>query len=222
MQSKLRQVVSSSSVLIPVGSFKLNGYLVIPQEAIGIVLLSQGSGSTPNRLRNKTVAKKLNEIQLATLEVDLDTGYEELLDEESRAPRIDITTLTERLVSIIDWLIVNPSTMEMKIGIFSASSGAASAICAANRREKWVRAVVSHSGRPDLVKKFLPDLNVPTLLIVGGKDDTVLELNERAFDAINCAKKLSILVGASHFFSEPGTLDQVSLEAACWFHKYLR
>lgn len=222
MQSHTQRSASSHSITIPVSGKLLDGNLTIPQDAIGLVLFAHGTGSSRKSPRNRAVAKKLNEMQLATLLIDLLTEDEEAIDEESAALRFDIPMLTDRLVGIIDWLIVNPATMGMKLGIFGASTGAASAIGAATRRDKWVNAVVSRGGRPDLAKSYLPELAAPTLLIVGGNDRTVLALNEQAFDAMNCVKKLSVIVGATHLFSEPGTLEQVSLESACWFHRYLQ
>lgn len=222
MQSHTQRSASSHSITIPVSGKLLDGNLTIPQDAIGLVLFAHGTGSSRKSPRNRAVAKKLNEMQLATLLIDLLTEDEEAIDEESAALRFDIPMLTDRLVDIIDWLIVNPATMGMKLGIFGASTGAASAIGAATRRDKWVNAVVSRGGRPDLAKSYLPELAAPTLLIVGGNDRTVLALNEQAFDAMNCVKKLSVIVGATHLFSEPGTLEQVSLESACWFHRYLQ
>lgn len=213
---------ASDAVSIPASGRVLSGDLAIPQNALGLVLFSHGSGSSRHSPRNKAVAAKLNEMHLGTLLIDLLTVEEEAIDEQTSALRFDIPLLTDRLVEIVDWLIVHPATEGMKLGIFGASTGAASAIGTAARRGKWVNAVVSRGGRPDLAKDYLSELEAPTLLIVGALDNMVIELNELAFAEMNCVKKLSIIKGATHLFSEPGALEQVSAQTGEWFQKYLR
>ncbi|HEY9734378.1 MAG TPA: hypothetical protein V6C89_20875 [Drouetiella sp.] len=213
---------TSHSIFVPASGSLLAGNLAIPQNATGLVLFAHGSGSSRNSPRNKFVARQLNEMHLGTLLIDLLTEQEEVLDEETGVLRFDIPLLTDRLVEIIDWLVINPDTEGLILGIFGASTGAASAIGAAVRREKWINAVVSRGGRPDLAESYLQELAAPTLLIVGGHDSTVLSLNQKAFNTMNCVKNLSIIEGATHLFSEAGALEQVSLESGQWFNRYLK
>lgn len=222
MQSHSKTSAVKHAVSIPASGSVLSGDLAVPPNALGLVLFAHGSGSSRHSPRNKAVASKLNEMHLGTLLMDLLTAEEEVIDEQTSALRFDIPMLTERLVEIVDWLIVNPTTAGLKLGIFGASTGAASAIGAAARRSKWVNAVVSRGGRPDLAKDYLSELEAPTLLIVGGQDYSVIELNKLAFAEMTCVKKLSIIEGATHLFSEPGALEQVSVETGEWFQKYLR
>lgn len=222
MQPHSKSSTPTHSVSIPVSGAILSGNLAVPEDASGLVLFAHGSGSSRNSPRNKFVAKELNELRLGTLLIDLLTEEEEEIDDETAALRFDVAMLTDRLVEIIDWIIINPATEGLKLGIFGASTGAASAIGAATRRDKWVNAVVSRGGRPDLAFDYLADLTTPILLLVGGHDLAVLDFNRKAMNAMNCVKKLSVVDDATHLFSEPGALEQVALEAGEWFQKYLR
>ncbi len=201
---------------IPLEKVTLEGDRVVPEEAIGIVIFAHGSGSSRHSPRNKMVAEELNKAGHATLLFDLLTKKE---DEDPNA-RFDIELLTERLVQIVPFLQKNPSTKSLKIGFFGASTGAAAALKAAATLKTKTSAVVSRGGRPDLAGGSLPQVTAPTLLIVGGNDTVVIELNEQAFAELGCEKKLEIIEGASHLFEEPGTLAQVANQAIKWFSKY--
>jgi dienelactone hydrolase len=212
----------SVPISIAVSGTSLSGDLVVPKMATGIVLFAHGSGSSRHSPRNKFVAKVLQSAGLATLLIDLLSETEEQIDARTAALRFDIEALSNRLVEIIDWLVINPQTEGLKIGLFGASTGAAAAIVAATRREKWINAVVSRGGRPDLANTALSELDTPTLLIVGSDDFQVLELNQQALALIQCQKQLSVVRGATHLFEEPGTLEDAARLAQEWFSKYLR
>ena len=209
-------------VKIPACRFALRGDLCVPEFASGLVLFAHGSGSSRLSPRNQHVAEVLCDAGLATLLVDLLTEKEEALDAVTKELRFNISMLADRLVDIIDWLAISKETEGLKIGLFGASTGAAAALIAATRRSKWVNAVVSRGGRPDLAGNDLRKVAVPTLLIVGGEDLQVLALNEKALAAMACPKELVVVPGATHLFEEPGTLEQVAMLAQSWFSKYLR
>jgi putative phosphoribosyl transferase len=208
-------------VRIAAGRATLEGDLNIPQGARGIVLFAHGSGSSRHSPRNRHVAQQLNEASLATLLVDLLTEKEEAIDLRTAQLRFDIGLLAERLVGVTDWLLQQPDTRELQIGYFGASTGAAAALVAAAERPDAVAAIVSRGGRPDLAGPYLPRVRAPTLLIVGGNDVQVIELNRTVLAQLRCEKQLVIVPGATHLFEEPGALDQVARLAREWFERYL-
>jgi dienelactone hydrolase len=167
------------------------------------------------------VAQLLNQARLATLLVDLLTAEEEAVDLRTAQLRFNIGLLAERLVGVTDWLVEQPNAQPLPIGYFGASTGAAAALVAAAERPKIVRAVVSRGGRPDLAGPALARVEAPTLLIVGGNDPLVIELNRAALAQLRCEKRLVIVPGATHLFEEPGTLDEVARLARQWFERYL-
>jgi dienelactone hydrolase len=195
---------------------RLPGMLTVPEGAVGIVVFAHGSGSSRLSPRNQQVARGINKAGLATLLFDL------LLPEEADDRRnvFDIPLLATRLEEALDWLRDGPHG-DLSIGLFGASTGAAAALIAAARRPDDVAAVVSRGGRPDLATGALSRVRAPTLFIVGGYDDIVIELNEGAFAALTCEKRLEIVPGATHLFEEPGTLDAVIDLATAWFVRFL-
>lgn len=207
-----------TSVKIPAGSATLNGELIVPPDATGIVLFAHGSGSSRFSPRNMYVANVLQQNGIATLLFDLLTRAE---DQDYDA-RFDIELLTERLLAATRWLQNNPATKSLKYGYFGASTGAAAALQAAAAMGDVIAAVVSRGGRPDLPgKSALSQVIAPTLLIVGSEDYGVIELNEQAYALLKCEKKLTLIAGATHLFEEPGTLEQAAKHAADWFSCYL-
>ena len=209
------------TVGVAIGDVTLEGMLTIPDGARGVVLFAHGSGSSRHSPRNRFVAQELNRAALATLLVDLLTAEEEAVDIRTRRLRFDIGLLAERLVGTIDWLAAQPETRGSKIGLFGASTGAAAALVAAARRPQRVGAVVSRGGRPDLAGDALPLVRAPTLLIVGGNDAMVIELNEQAMARMRCPVALEIIPRATHLFEEPGTLEEVARRARDWFERHL-
>jgi dienelactone hydrolase len=209
-------------VRVTTGSVTLEGNLTLPEEARGIVLFAHGSGSSRLSPRNRYVARILNEAKLATLLVDLLTPEEEAVDVRTGHLRFDIGLLAERLVGATDWLVQHPDTGRLRIGYFGASIGAAAALVAAAVRPDVVGAVVSRGGRPDLAGRALAQVRAPTLLIVGGHDVEVLELNRAALAQLRAEKELVIVPGATHLFEEPGALDQVARLARDWFERHLK
>ena len=208
-------------VRIPIGRIMLEGELIIPAEAKGIVLFAHGSGSSRFSPRNQFVAKFLREQHLATLLIDLLTAEEEKVDQITRALRFDIDLLAERLIGITNWLLQDVRTKALHIGYFGSSTGASAALIAAGKMGTSISAVVSRGGRPDLASHHLSQVQAPTLLIVGGADDVVIELNQEAYDVLSCVKKLEIVAQATHLFEEPGALEKVADLAGKWFLKYL-
>ncbi|HEV8571290.1 MAG TPA: alpha/beta family hydrolase [Actinoplanes sp.] len=206
---------------VPAAGVVLDGDLSLPDSTAGVVLFAHGSGSSRHSPRNRAVAGALNRRGMATLLVDLLTADEERIDARTGQLRFDIGLLADRLVGIIDWLGARPETAALPVGLFGASTGAAAALVAAAKRPETVRAVVSRGGRPDLAGPALAEVNAPTLLIVGARDVTVLELNERASNAMRAPVELRIIPGATHLFEEPGTLEQVAELAAEWFGMHL-
>ncbi len=208
-------------VRVATGRVTLEGNLVVPEGAAGVVLFAHGSGSSRRSPRNRSVARDLQERGLATLLIDLLTADEEAIDRETAHLRFDIGLLAERLAGATDWLLAQPETRNLRIGYFGASTGAAAALVAAALRPRSIGAVVSRGGRPDLAGDALPRVEAPTLLIVGGEDLEVLELNREACDRLSCEKKLEIVPRASHLFEEPGTLEAVARLAGDWFVRHL-
>ena len=208
-------------VHVAAGSVTLEGTLSLPPEARGLVLFAHGSGSSRLSPRNRHVAHILNDAWLATLLVDLLTEDEETIDLRTAHLRFDIGLLAERLVGATDWLTRQPDTRHLPIGYFGASTGAGGALVAAATRPQVVSAIVSRGGRPDLAGPSLANVRAPTLLIVGGQDHVVIELNRSALDLLHGEKQLVIVPGATHLFEEPGALDEVAQLAREWFERYL-
>jgi dienelactone hydrolase len=215
-QTKERQVV------VTAGQVRLDGTLTIPMDASGIVLFAHGSGSSRHSPRNRYVAGVLNRAGLATLLIDLLTADEEAIDLRTRQLRFDIDLLARRVVGATQWCEHTPDIRRLGIGYFGSSTGAGAALVAAAERPDVVGAVVSRGGRPDLAGPALARVQAPTLLLVGGHDQPVIELNEAARAEMRCPVELVIIPGATHLFEEPGTLEQVAHQAAQWFARYLR
>jgi len=205
-------------ITVPSEAVTLEGVLVVPPEARGVVLFAHGSGSGRFSPRNNFVARQLQEAGLATLLLDL------LREDEAQDRRFifDIELLAQRLRSATNWLRSESETSDLPIGYFGASTGAAAALIAAAQENANIAAVVSRGGRPDLANEFLAEVKAPTLLIVGGRDTAVLALNREALAALRCPKDLTVVPGATHLFEEPGTLEKVAELAAHWFLRYLR
>jgi dienelactone hydrolase len=209
------------TISIPIGQLTLEGTLGVPAHATGVVLFAHGSGSSRFSPRNRFVARVFRDAGLGTLLLDLLSRSEEAVDEVTRHHRFDIGMLADRLVAAIDWLYEYSDTRDLSIGLFGASTGGGAALVAAAERPDRVAAVVSRGGRPDLAGAALPLVRAPTLLIVGGHDDVVITLNERARDAMRAAVRLEIVPGATHLFEEPGTLERVAELAREWFLAHL-
>ena len=209
-------------VAIPAGTITLNGDLARPVGGERIVLFAHGSGSSRHSPRNRYVASVLREAGFATLLMDLLTVDEESLDERTGHLRFDIGLLAERLVSATDWIASEPASRQLAIGYFGASTGAAAALVAAAQRADLVRAIVSRGGRPDLASGALPRVNAPTLLIVGGRDVPVIDMNREAMAQMRGDVELEIVPGATHLFEEPGTLEVVARLARDWFARHLK
>jgi len=209
--------MQSKEVSIQLGAISLQGLLTIPPNAKGIILFAHGSGSGRFSPRNQFVAASLVQGGFATLLMDLLTPQEEEIDEVTRHLRFDIPLLAERLVGCTDWVLQQKETKSLKIAYFGASTGAAAALIAASKRPKAVYSVVSRGGRPDLAANVYSQVVAPTLLLVGGNDFGVIELNESAFNGLKCQKKLELVEGATHLFEEPGTLEKVAEIALDWY-----
>lgn len=210
-----------SEVKIQAGRAILPGNLLIPDGASGLILFAHGSGSSRHSPRNQFVARTLNETGLATLLFDLLTPEEEAIDMQTREHRFDIHLLAERLVYATKWAKQEDQISNLRIGYFGSSTGGAAALVAAVDVQNEIGAVVSRGGRPDLAGDALPKVQAPTMLIVGGNDDIVIELNEQARDRMRCEVKLEIVPGATHLFEEPGALEKVARLASEWFVKHL-
>src|SRR5690349_20175660 len=214
------QFPETKAVRIPSGAVWLNADLIIPPEARAIVVFAHGSGSGRHSPRNRYVAETLNHYKFATLLADLLTEEEEIVDIRTRHLRFDIPMLANRLIDIAAWLQDAPQTKQLKIGWFGASTGAGAALIAAARHPENTMAVVSRGGRPDLAGDYLPDVAAPVLLIVGGNDSQVLELNELALARLNVRSRLEVVPDATHLFEEPGALERVAQVAAKWFQQH--
>ena len=199
----------------------MDGNLNIPEGASGIVLFAHGSGSSRHSPRNQYVAQRLREQGLATLLIDLLTPDEETVDLRTRHLRFDIGLLAQRLIGASDWLGRNPDTRKLPMGYFGASTGAGAALVAAAELPERVGAVVSRGGRPDLAGSALARVRAPTLLIVGGNDIPVIEMNRAALDELRAEKRLEIVPGATHLFEEPGAIEKVARLASRWLERYL-
>jgi putative phosphoribosyl transferase len=210
-----------TEVQIPAGRAVLSGNLTIPENPMALVLFAHGSGSSRHSPRNQFVARTLNCAGLGTLLFDLLTPEEEALDIYTREHRFNISLLAERLVHATKWAGQQEETRDLLIGYFGSSTGGAAALVAAAELPQDVGAVVSRGGRPDLASEALPKVQAPTLLIVGGNDHIVIELNEMARDQMRCEVKLEIIPGATHLFEEAGALEHVAKLASDWFVDHL-
>jgi putative phosphoribosyl transferase len=210
-----------TEVQIPAGRAALSGDLTIPENAVSLVLFAHGSGSSRHSPRNQFVARTLNRSGLGTLLFDLLTPEEEALDLYTREHRFNIGLLAERLVHATNWARQQDQTRDLRIGYFGSSTGGAAALVAAAQLPQETGAVVSRGGRPDLAGDALPKVHAPTLLIVGGNDHIVIELNAMARDQMRCEVKLVIIPGATHLFEEPGALEKVAKLASEWFVAHL-
>ena len=208
-------------VQIKIGKIILEGNLAIPKGSEGIVLFAHGSGSSRHSPRNQYVARVLQKAGLSTLLIDLLTVAEERVDAYTLHLRFDIGLLAQRLAGATDWLVNNQETGHLNIGYFGASTGAAAALVAATKNPDIVKAIVSRGGRPDLAGSSLPNVKAATLLIIGGFDTTVIELNEQARKQMRTECKIVIVPGASHLFEEPGKLEEVARLATNWFLRHL-
>jgi len=206
---------------IPAGRASLAGRLNIPGNATALVLFAHGSGSSRHSPRNQFVARTLNDTGLATLLFDLLTPEEELVDMRTAELRFDIDFLAERLAQATTWAKQQQQTRDLRIGYFGSSTGGGAALVAAAQLPNDVGAVVSRGGRPDLAGGALPKVQAPTLLIVGGQDEIVIDLNEQARNQMRCKAKVEIIPGATHLFEEPGALEQVAKLASDWFIKHI-
>jgi len=206
-----------TEVQIPADGAVLSGNLAIPEKPVALVLFAHGSGSSRHSPRNQFVARTLNHAGLGTLLFDLLTPEEEALDIHTREHRFNIGLLADRLVHATKWARQQEEMGDLHVGYFGSSTGAAAALVAAAEIPQNIRAIVSRGGRPDLAGDALPRLQAPTLLIVGGNDDVVIELNEMARDQMRSEVKLEIIPGATHLFEEPGALEQVANLASDWF-----
>ncbi|OZM77219.1 dienelactone hydrolase family protein [Pseudonocardia sp. MH-G8] len=206
----------------------VDGDLGVPDGADGIVVFAHGSGSSRHSSRNRQVAAALQRRGLATLLMDLLTADEEAVDVRTAELRFDIDLLAGRLAGAAAWVAGEPATRGLRIGYFGASTGAAAALAAAARATRTaghaddIAAIVSRGGRPDLAGgDALRSVQAPTLLLVGGRDETVIELNQQAHDRMDVERRLVVVPGATHLFEEPGTLDQVADLAGDWFVRHL-
>lgn len=208
-------------ISIKAGSVTMSANLSIPAYARGVVLFAHGSGSSRHSPRNRYVASVLRQAKLATLLLDLLTVEEDTIDRYTRKSRFDIVLLAQRLVYATDWLLQNPSTRDLRIGYFGASTGSAAALVAATERSQHVGAIVSRGGRVDLAGAALMLVRAPTLLIVGGEDIPVLRMNQAALSQFYAETQLKEIAGATHVFEEPGALAEVARLASQWFDRYL-
>lgn len=210
-----------SELQIHAGGTVLSGNSNIPENASALVLFAHGSGSSHHSPRNQFVARTLNESGLATLLFDLLTPEEEAIDMHTREHRFNIDLLAVRLGHVTEWAKRQEQTSDLGLGYFGSSTGAAAALMAAAEAPQNVDAVVSRGGRPDLAGEALSKVKAPTLLIVGGNDDIVIELNEQARDRMHCEVKLECVPGATHLFEESGALEKVAQLASDWFVKHM-
>jgi dienelactone hydrolase len=214
--------LASRSVSIMAGSVTLEGEWCVPAGAVGIVLFAHGSGSSRHSPRNQAVARALQESGTGTLLFDLLTREEEAEDARDGHLRFDIGLLARRLVAATKWVARQPEGEHLGLGFFGSSTGGAAALVAAAELGSVIDAVVSRGGRPDLAGDALAQVDASTLLIVGERDDVVLQLNEEAFEQLHCKKKLAVVSRATHLFEEPGALEEVARLAAAWFRRHLK
>lgn len=221
MARSTEQEESGRLVHVAVDSATVEGNLGIPEGAEGIVLFAHGTGSSRHSPRNNFVADELRDGGLATLLIDLLTSEEKKIDRRTRRIRFDIDRLAERVVGAIDWLLEQPETQDLNIGVFGSSTGAAAALIAASERPEATGAVVSRGGRVDMAEPVLHEVEAPALFIVGGNDVQVLDLNRQALAQLETEKELEVIPGAGHLFEEPGALDEVARLAREWFQRHL-
>lgn len=217
MTRTTHETITEREVAIPVGRHTIHGTLSLPAGAQAVVVFAHGSGSGRYSPRNQYVAQVLQEAGLGTLLLDL---LEEP-EANDRRKVFDIPLLAGRLQAAANWLAQEPDTKNLALGYFGASTGAGAALLAAAQKPASVGAVVSRGGRPDLAAEVLPEVTAPTLLIVGGDDDVVIELNREAYNLLSCPRQLDIVAGATHLFPEPGALEEVARLAQEWFVHYL-
>lgn len=215
------QTTSVRPVAVTRGRITLDGDLGVPLGSSGLVIFAHGSGSSRHSVRNRAVAQVLRDAGLATLLVDLLTPDEERFDRATAQLRFDIDLLAERLGRATEWALSDPGTRGLRIGLFGASTGAAAALLTASRYRRDVGAVVSRGGRPDLAGPALPLVTAPVLLLVGGRDPSVLRLNQSAAERLGGPHRLVVIPGATHLFEEPGTLEEVARLASDWFVQHL-
>ena len=213
---------NEKQVEIPVKDGKISGILTTVITPKGIVIFAHGSGSSRFSQRNKFVAKILQDNNLSTLLFDLLTPKEEIKDNITAEYRFNINLLSERLCLATQWVKDEKETKHLPIGYYGASTGAAAALISATKLKKAIKAIVSRGGRPDLAENQFKDLVTPTLLIVGGNDTVVIDLNKKAYDLLTCIKKFEIILGATHLFEEPHKLEEVAELSAKWFIKHLK
>ena len=200
----------------------LEAEITIPRDPVGLVVFAHGIGSSRRSVRNRFVARELNPRRFATVLTDLLTEDEARTDAQTHGLRMNIPLLAKRVEQVFEWSREDPELAVLPLGLFGASTGAAAALTAAAVRPDLIHAVVSRGGRPDLAgANVLPRVTAPTLLIVGGEDDVVLDLNRRAYGQMTCERRLEVVPGATHLFEEPGTLEQVATLAAQWFAGHL-
>jgi putative phosphoribosyl transferase len=210
-----------AAVRVPVGGQWLDGDLDVPPHPQGVVLFAHGSGSSRRSPRNQFVARVLQQRGFATLLIDLLTPAEEAVDVRTTEFRFNVEMLADRLATIVDWLRTRPETLTLPIGLFGASTGGGAALMAAAARPREIAAVVSRGGRPDLAGSALAKVTAPTLLVVGGLDVQVIQLNRSAMNRMRGDVSLEIVSGATHLFEEPGTLERVAALAGNWFERHL-
>src|ERR671932_1952781 len=213
--------VEERLVRVPADTVVLEGNLGVPDGARGVVLFAHGIGSGRDSPRNRYVARVLREAGLATLLIDLLTVEEEEVDLRTRHLRFDIGLLAERLGGATEWLARNSATRNLWVSYFGASTGAGAALVAAAEHPESISAIVSRGGRPDLAGPALSRVAAPTLLIVGGNDFPVIDMNREALEQMRTEKRLEIIPGATHLFEEPGALEQVARLATDWFGRHL-
>lgn len=221
MALQFEQQQEETLIQIQMEDCALEGNLAVPVHAHAVVLFAHGSGSSRLSRRNRFVADYLNRSGLATLLIDLLTSQEEQIDIYTHQIRFNIDLLANRLVQAMDWLKTNPTTSKLQIGLFGSSTGAAAALNAAALQPETVHAVVSRGGRPDLATQALEQVKAPVLLLVGGYDIAVIDINRAKYEELRCKKKLVIVPGATHLFEEPGALEDVSYQASNWFIRHL-
>ena len=209
------------SVIIPAGRAELSGDLDLPAEAAGLVLFAHGSGSSRHSPRNRYVAEVIREAGIGTLLFDLLTQEEEAEDQFTGHLRFDINLLASRLTEATKWVANQRELERLGLGYFGSSTGAAAALRAATASSIPIQAIVSRGGRPDLAGAALPYVKAATLLVVGGRDDVVIELNKQAYHKLRCEKHLEIVPGATHLFEEKGALARVAKLASAWFGEHL-
>lgn len=215
------EMTEVEQVSIPTGEVEVQGTLAVPRLAMGMILIAHGSCSSRHSARNRHVARNLQAEGFGTLLMNLLSQREEASEQQSRRLRFDVELLAERVTGCADWLAQRPGTAGLQQGVFGSSTGAAAALIAAARQPDTVAAVVSRGGRPDLAMDYLDEVQAPTLLIVGGYDFSVIEMNKRALERIPAEKKLELVPGASHLFEEPDKLDEVARLSIDWFRRWM-